>query len=119
MAKKSPLQLVTDEFGGKDKLVDKLVGLLESDQSKDDLRKSLLPVSNTKLLKLHRTASILKEKFGSRDKLLSATADALGRSKDKDYVSKLDGMSSGRLLDIAAAAARRKKRLDATKPAAK
>ena len=46
--KKSPLSRVKDEFGGKDKLVDKIVGVLDSgDESKDDLRKRLLGVANT------------------------------------------------------------------------
>ena len=48
--KQSPLARVKEEFGGKDKLVDKIVGVLDSgDESKDELRKRLLGVSNTKL----------------------------------------------------------------------
>ena len=40
MSTKSPLERVKQEFGGKDKLVDKLVGLIDAgDESKDDLRK--------------------------------------------------------------------------------
>ena len=46
--KKSPLARVKEEFGGKDKLVDKIVGVLDSgDESKDELRKRLLGVANT------------------------------------------------------------------------
>ena len=46
--KTGPLARVKEEFGGKDKLVDKIVGVLDSgDESKDELRKRLLGVSNT------------------------------------------------------------------------
>ena len=46
--KQSPLARVKDEFGGKDKLVDKIVGILDAgDESKDELRKRLLGVANT------------------------------------------------------------------------
>jgi hypothetical protein len=110
-SKKSPLAQVKDQFGGKDKLVDALTGLLESDQSKNDLRRTLLPVSNRKLLRLHAIASAVKAKFGSREKLVAATADALKRTKDKPFVTRLEGMSTGRLLDKVTAAERRNKRV--------
>ena len=61
-AKKSPLARVKDEFGGKDKLVDKIVGVLDSgDESKDDLRKRLLGVANGKLIRLHSVATRIKD----------------------------------------------------------
>jgi hypothetical protein len=98
--KKSPLSRVKDEFGGKDKLVDKIVGVLDSgDESRDDLRKRLLGVSNTKLIRLHLVATKTKE-AGGHDKLVAETAESLGRGKDKDYVAKLGSLSNARLLDI-------------------
>jgi hypothetical protein len=128
--KKSPLSRVKDEFGGKDKLVDKIVGILDSgDLSKDDLRKKLLGVANGKLIRLHTVATRTKE-AGGHDKLAATTADKLKRGKDKDYVNKLGEYSNGRLLDIltvaeraqAAAVAAAKpvvKRAPAAKPVAK
>jgi len=128
--KKSPLSRVKDEFGGKDKLVDKIVGILDSgDLSKDDLRKKLLGVANGKLIRLHTVATRTKE-AGGHDKLAATTADKLKRGKDKDYVNKLGEYSNGRLLDMltvaeraqAAAVAAAKpavKRVRAAKPAAK
>jgi hypothetical protein len=128
--KKSPLSRVKDEFGGKDKLVDKIVGILDSgDLSKDDLRKKLLGVANGKLIRLHTVATRTKE-AGGHDKLAATTADTLKRGKDKDYVNKLGEYSNGRLLDMltvaeraqAAAVAAAKpavKRVRAAKPAAK
>jgi hypothetical protein len=110
MPRKSPLAQVNESFGGKDKLVEKLVSLLESDESKEELRKRLLGVANGKLLHLHEVASMVKEKYGSRDKLLGAAAQALGRAKDKDYLAKLETYSTAKLLDVTLVAERRAKR---------
>jgi hypothetical protein len=104
--KKSPLARVKEEFGGKDKLVDKIVGVLDSDEGKDELRKRLLGVANAKLIRLHGVAMRTKQ-AGGHDKLAAATADKLGRAKDKDYVAKLESFSNGRLIDIMSAAERR------------
>jgi hypothetical protein len=105
--KKSPLERVKEEFGGKDKLVDKIVGALDSgDESKDDLRKRLLGVANVKLIRLHGVATRTKQ-AGGHDKLAAATAEKLGRAKDKDYVAKLESFSNGKLIDILSAAERR------------
>src|SRR5687767_8264302 len=109
---KSPLAAVNDDFGGKDKLVDKLVGLLPAgDQPKDDLRKRLLAVSNKKLLRLHRVASTVKDTYGSREKLIAGAA--LGREKDKDLVTRLETLPTPQLVDLANTAARRAKRASA------
>jgi len=119
MPQKSPLAIVNETFSAKDKLVDKLVALLDRDEEpKADLRKRLLTASNSKLLNLHRVATTVKEKFGSRDKLVAHVAVQLGRTKDKDFLAQLDNQSDARLLDLAGAAERRAKR-KANKPAAK
>jgi hypothetical protein len=108
--KKSPLERVKEEFGGKDKLVDKIVGVLDSgDESKDELRKRLLGVANGKLIRLHGVATRTKQ-AGGHDKLAAEAADKLGRPKDKDYLAKLESFSNGRLIDILGAAERRKGR---------
>ncbi len=101
MAQTSPLARVKDKFGGKDKLVDTIVGLLGStgDEPKDELRKRLLGAANRKLIRLHDVATSLK-KYGGHDKLADAAAAGLGRAKDKDYVAKLSTYSAGRLLDM-------------------
>ena len=119
MSRKNPLAQVNETFGGKDKLVDKLVTLLESDEPKEDLRKRLLGVANSKLLHLHEVASMVKEKYGSRDKLRDAAAQALGRSKDKDYLAKLESYSTAKLLDVTLLAERRARRAAAQAQAEK
>ena len=107
MPTKSPLEEVNDKFGGKDKLVEKLVGLLESDEPKEELRKRLLAVANRKLLRLHSVASLVKEKYGSREKLLEQLATSTGRAKDKDYKTRLEGFTTPRLVDAVKVAERR------------
>lgn len=104
-ATKNPLARVKEEFGGKDKLVDKIVGVLETseDESKDELRKRLLGVSNTKLIRLHSVATRTKQ-AGGHDKLVATAAERMKHGKDKDYVQRLSGFSNGRLLDMAQAA---------------
>ena len=110
MSTKSPLERVKEEFGGKDKLVDKIVGLLGSgDEPKDEMRRRLLGAANSKLVRLHGIATQVKD-VGGRDSLAGAAATKLGRSKDKDYVAKLGTFSPGRLVDILQSARRRNKR---------
>ena len=119
MPQKSPLSLVNDTFGAKDKLVDKLVTLLDrADEPKADLRKRLLAAANGRLLNLHRVATTVKEKFGSRDKLVAQAAALIGHSKDKDFLARLDNRSDARLLDLVTAAERKAKK-SAPKPKSK
>jgi hypothetical protein len=111
----SPLARVKQEFGGKDKLVDKIVSLIDAgDESKDDLRKRLLGAANGKLIRLHAVATRVKQQ-GGHDKLVAAAAESLGRTKDKDYVEKLSTFPDTRLLDILQAAERRNRRKAARK----
>jgi hypothetical protein len=113
MSSNSPLARVKEEFGGKDKLVDKLVGLVDAgEESKDDLRRRLLGAANSKLLRLHVVATKVKEQ-GGHDKLAGAAAAAVGHGKDKDYVAKLGSFSNGRLVDILSVGERRAKRKSA------
>ena len=52
---KSPMGNVKEKFESKEKLVEKLIGLIPKNDSKsnDEVKKSLLKTSNKKLLKLH------------------------------------------------------------------
>ncbi len=116
MSQKSPLSVVKEKFGGKDKLVEKLVGLLPSeDLSKDALKKRLLGAANSKLLRLHGVATAVNETYGSQDKMVAAAAAAMGRTKDKDYVAKLSDFAVARLYDVTRVAEKRAKRAAAAK----
>jgi hypothetical protein len=111
MSQKSPLAIVNETFGAKDKLVDKLVGLLDrGDESKDDLRRRLSTAANSKLLHLHHVATQVKEKYGSHDELVSHLVKALGRSKDKPFIERLAAYSDARLIDLVRATGRRSKK---------
>jgi len=106
---KTPLQIVNEEHGGKEKLVQKILGAIETvEEEGEEIKDRLLTASNKKLLRLMRNAESLKAKFGgSKDKLVSTVAGALGRAKDNDYVRRLSEYTPGRLLDMAGALARR------------
>ena len=84
MATKTPLALVKEKFGDKAKLVaavEKLTGddLWVARTNKD---KGLAHVSNAKLLRLHATFTEVKEKFGTREKLIDAILELEKRTKD-------------------------------------
>ena len=59
----------------------------------------LKSASRMSLLRLAAVATAVKDKYGSRDKLVDALATALNRAKDSDYVNKLRTLSSAQLLD--------------------
>jgi hypothetical protein len=99
---KSPLAAVKDKFGDKKSLVSALEQLTGEDlwlgrTSKD---KGLAHVSNTKLLKLHATFTAVKEKFGTRLKLIDAIATIEKRTKDEGYKTHIGAYPVPRLWDL-------------------
>ena len=99
---KSPLATVKDKFGDKAKLVaavEKLAGedLWVSRTNKD---KGLAHVSNAKLMRLYETFTAVKEKFGTRAKLIEAILDVEKRSKDEGYKTRLSAYPVPRLWDL-------------------
>jgi hypothetical protein len=98
---KSPLSIVKDKFGEKAKLVaavEKLAGddLWVSRTNKD---KGLAHVSNSKLIKLHATFTAVKEKFGTREKLIAAILEVEKRTKDDGYKARISAYPVPRLFD--------------------
>jgi hypothetical protein len=53
---------------------------------------------------------MVKEKYGSRGKLLDADAQALGSAKDNDYLANLESYSTAKLIDVTLIAERRARR---------
>jgi hypothetical protein len=109
MPTKTPLALVKEKFGDKAKLVEaleKLTGeaLWVSRTNKD---KGLAHVSNAKLLRLHATFTTVKEKFGTREKLIDAILELEKRSKDTGLRQRLLGWPVPRLYDTYKSAAKR------------
>jgi hypothetical protein len=109
MAKETPLQAMKRLYQSKDKLIDKVVDIArEADEEKDEVVRRLATVSNKKLLRLGEVSKVLKDRYGgSKDKLVAAVSQAVGKAKDKDYVARLGTYSAARLLDLVQSAERR------------
>ena len=109
---KSPLQQVKDRFGTKEALIKELKGLVDKTDlfiQKFSEQKGLERVSNLKLLRLHRLAKEVQEKFGTRQKLIDALVELDGRVKDADYRKRFEKHTIGRLYDVYRATERRVK----------
>lgn len=102
---KTPLQMVRDRYGSKEKLVDELMGLIKrpSDLPKDKFKKKLLAQSNKKLMVLHDREQLVKDKFGNRDKLIDAIVEIRGgkKSEDKALRKRLTTRTTGQLIGLA------------------
>jgi hypothetical protein len=108
MAKETPLQAVKRLYGSKEKLIDKLVDLArDPDEDAGEVKERLATVSNKKLLRLADVQKRVKDKYGSRDKLVDALGKSMGKAKDADYLASLGSISTARLLDMARRAERR------------
>jgi len=80
--------------------------IARADQDAGALESQLKKASNAQLLRLSRATQTLKQKFGDREKLIAAIGTATNKSKDKDYLAKLDSYSLPQLLDLAASSQR-------------
>ncbi len=107
---KSPIAAVKDKFGDKAKLVAELEKFTKDEDlwvSRLNANKGLAHVSNAKLLRLHQTFTTVKEKFGSRAKLIDAIAEVEKRAKDEGYKTRLGGYPVPRLWDMYQSASKR------------
>ncbi len=102
-----PMARVAEAHGSKAALAAAIAKVIaRADQEPGALESQLKKASNAQLLRLQRATQTLKEKFGDRDKLIAAIGAASKKSKDKDYLAKLDSYSLPQLLDLAAASQR-------------
>ncbi len=100
---KSPLAAIKDQFENKAKLVAELEKMTKDEDlwvSRLNSNKGLAHVSNAKLLKLHTTFAAVKEKFGTRAKMIDAIAEIEKRAKDEGYKSRLGAYPVPRLWDM-------------------
>jgi hypothetical protein len=109
----TPLNTVKERFESKEKLVAAVEKLMTEDlwvprlNSDRGGSKGVSHISNAKLLRLHDTLTTVKEKFGSRAKLIDAILDKEKRSKDAGYRARLEAYPVPRLLDIHGSSERR------------
>ena len=105
---KSPLAIVKDKFGDKSKLVEAVkafnteelwLGRTSAGQGGGEGR-GLQHVPNAKLVRLHAVFTEVKEKFGTRAKLIEEILTAQKRSKDGDLKKKLETYPVPRLFDL-------------------
>jgi hypothetical protein len=102
-----PKARVLEAHGTKEALAKSLAeAIARHDEDTDIIADRLRTASNSQLLRLRKAADTVKEKYGDRTKLISAIAGAQNKSKDKDYVAKLDTYSLPHLLDLARSSAR-------------
>ncbi len=103
-----PVGRVKEGHGGKEALAKALAPLLaRDDEDSDVIATRLKTASNSQLLRLKRVTDTVKQKWGSREALITALGNAEKKSKDKDYLAKLATFSLPKLLDLAASAERR------------
>jgi hypothetical protein len=101
MAKKTPLQIVKDQYGSKDKLIDAVAAAVERDQgeSEDEHKKRLKYVSNAKLLHLVAVAEKAKA-LGGKSGMIDKILELKRQPKDHEYRDRLGRMALGRLVDL-------------------
>lgn len=103
-----PAGRVAQNHGGKAALAKTLAPLLaRADEDTTAIETRLTTASNAQLLRLRRVADAVKQKWGSREALITALGNAEKKSKDKDYLAKLDTFSLPKLFDLATSAERR------------
>ena len=99
----SPLAALKAKFESKEKLVAELEKFTKSDDlwvGRLNESKGLAHVSNAKLLRLHATFTAVKEKFGTRAKLIDAIAEMEKRTKDEGFKARLGNYPVPRLWDM-------------------
>ncbi len=106
---KNPLAQVKELFGEKAKLVAAVEKFTGDDLwvGRMNANKGLAHVSNAKLLRLHGVFTAVKEKFGTRAKLIDAVLDLEKRTKDAGYKSRLEAYPVPRLFDMYRSASKR------------
>jgi hypothetical protein len=101
-----PRGKLAESHGSKAALAKAIAPLVaRGDEDVDALEVRLKKASNAQLLRLQRASLAVKDRFGTRDKLIEAIGAAQKKSKDKDYLAKLATFSLPELLDLAPARA--------------
>jgi len=103
-----PAGRVKERHGGKEALAKALApSLARANEDSDTIAERLKTASNSQLLRLQRVVEAVKQKWGSREALITALSTAEKKSKDNDYITKLGTFSLPKLFDLATSAERR------------
>jgi hypothetical protein len=103
-----PRSRLVASFSSKAALAKTLAAALaRPDEDTGRIESRLKTASNHQLLRLQRVTETVKQKYGNRDKLIAAIGTAEKKSKDKDYLAKLETLSLPHLLELASSAERR------------
>ena len=100
--------LNNNKEGAKEALAKSLASALatETDDA-SNVESKLKTASNSQLLRLQRVVETVKDKYGSREKLIAKLGEVTKHGKDKDYLAKLATYSLPQLLDMAQSQQRR------------
>ena len=97
-----PKGRVVAKFGSKTELAKSLAdSLAHGGEDAGTVQDRLRTASNSQLLRLSRVVETVQQKYGSRDKLIAAIGAAQNKSKDKDYLAKLETLPLPHLLELA------------------
>ncbi|HUS30453.1 MAG TPA: hypothetical protein VMZ53_18215 [Kofleriaceae bacterium] len=108
MGPRHPKARVAGLHEGKEALAKTLAASLATEtEDSDSIASRLKTASNMQLLRLQKVVATVKDKWGSREKLIAALGEQAKASKDKDFLAKLSTFSLPRLLDMAQSATRR------------
>jgi len=109
--KNTPLAEVKERFGSKEKLIKELRVLFDKGEMFENRLnpdKGLTHVSNEKLLKLHRIATEIQERFTTRANLVDDLLKTLKREKDEGFRARLEKWGLPRLWDYYQSATKKK-----------
>ena len=108
MAKLTPMQIVKNQFGSKEKLAAQLASglIVPADTDKADFEYQLKCMSNSKLLRLLKRSEALKAE-GGFEKLVETVTTLQGGNADRLAANK--AKSIGQLLDMKRALAKKAK----------
>ncbi len=99
MQAKTPKQIVADKFGSRSQLVAEILKLTGAEGSD---KQRLMGTTNKKLLRIHETAQIAKDKFGGKAGLIKAIAELKfkGGNATDAWTQKMEGFTVKRLLEV-------------------
>ncbi len=102
-----PRARILAAHGSKEALAKSLApALARADEDPDAIAARLKTASNRQLLRLATVTATVKKKWGTREKLIAAIGAAKKKSKDQDYLAKLDSYSLPHLLELVTTAER-------------